>query len=136
MVKWSAVFDELREALEEARKKRRYKNTTRLKLKILLSNNKAFLYKTTLEAVESVLWKLSSEHKGAIVKFAVESSHGHTIFFRSLYHTKKGQGAAGDKISLEIFRRLSSDAKEIRGKLLLAQIKDRLLWLDKQEDKS
>jgi len=134
MVKWEPVFEELTEALEEVRKKRGYKPTTRLRLKILLSNDNGFMYKTTLESVQSVLWKLTEEHGDTIVKFAVESTHGTVLFFRSLYHTKQGEGSGGDDVSVEKFGKLSADAKAIRSKVLEAQIRDRLLWLDKQQE--
>ena len=134
-IKWDLIFDELGSSLEEARKKRRYTSGTRLRLKILRGNGRAFLYKTTLGAIEGVLWKLSDDDEGAIIKFAVESTHGHGLFFRSLYSTNQGQGAAGDNVSLENFNKLDDDNKTLRAKLLEAQIRDRLLWLESQQGK-
>ena len=126
MVKWEVVFSELKEALETACKKYRYKETSRLRLKIQYNNKKVFIHRTTMQDINSLLWQISSENEDTIMRFAVESSHGRLLFLRSLYHTEKGKGAQGDQVTIETFEDLIPEAKTLRTRLLQCQIQDRL----------
>jgi len=122
MPNWSQIFNELQEALKGARKKFKYRGSTKLHLKIIFINQKGTLFRTDLRSVENVLWKITEKYgHNAIAKFVVESIHGRRVFFcePSPDLTKL---ITGDQVTIENFSSLSDVTREVRLKILQSQI--------------
>lgn len=125
MVKWKVVFRELSQALEEAKKNHRYKDTTNLVIKVLLSSGKGFKYKTKLSDTSKSLWHLTEKH-GNIVKILVESVRGKGIYFHEIYRPERGEGSTGDEQTIPSFKELGDEDKSLKLRLITCQIQDGL----------
>ena len=133
MSNWSSIFNDLDEALKNAKKKFKYRNTTKLNLRVIFNNQKGALFKGTIATIRDVLWSITEEYgTNSISKFAVTSVHGRRVFFcePSPDLTKV---ITGDNVTIENFENLSEDTRAVRVKILECQINDRLSEMMKND---
>lgn len=124
-MEWGDVFKELKIALEEAKKKNRYTDTTNLVIKILLNTTKGFKYRTQLGKTSESLWHLVEKHPN-IVKILIESIRGKVVFFCETSGHRHGEGATGDEYTIPSFKNLDEEDKSLKLKLIMCQIQDGL----------
>jgi hypothetical protein len=127
MTQWHVIFRELRDALSEAKKKHKHlKDSSTIRLRILLTNKEVMHYKVPLAEVERKIWDLAESHKN-IIYICLETSRGLSVYSTTRYNIIQGEGARGETLTITQFARMPDDRRDLVVRLLHAQIQDRFV---------
>ncbi len=123
-VTWHVIFRELHEALSEAKKKHKHlKDSSTIRLRVLLTNKEILHFKVPLSEVERKIWDLAEEHKN-IIYVCLETSRGLSVYSTTRYNIIQGEGASGETLTITQFGRMADDRRDLVVRLLHAQIQD------------
>jgi len=126
MSKWTVIFRELREALAEAKKKYKHlKDSSTIRIRILLTSKEIQHYKAPLSEVEKKIWDLADEHSN-IIYFCVETSRNLPIYSTTRYNLVQGEGSTGDPSIIKQFAEMTDERKDLLVRLLHSQIQDEI----------
>lgn len=134
MSKWTVIFRELQEALAEAKKKYKHlKDSSTIRIRILLANKELQHYKAPLSEVAKKIWDLADEYR-SIVYFCVETSRNLPIYSTTRYNLIQGEGSTGDPNTIKQFAKMPDERKDLVVRLLHSQIQDEIIRESEVDD--